>query len=133
ADKLLDHLHEVMRERAPDAPADARVLALTDVDISTTKGRVYDWGVFGLGEISGRACVVSVHRLRRGARSAEHLRFRVVTTGIDEVGHTLGLPHCLEARCVMQDAEGSIKNTDSSTGHLGPGCRRLLDRTAPLR
>ena len=133
AEKLLEHLHQVIKERAPDAPADARILALTDVDISTTKGRVYDWGVFGLGEIGGRACIISVHRLRRGARDAAHLRFRVTTTGIHEVGHTLGLPHCPEPLCPMQDAEGSVKNTDSSTGHLGPGCRAQLDRNAPIR
>ena len=133
AEKLLEYLHTVMRERAPEAPRDARILAMTDVDISTTKGKVYDWGVFGLGELPGRSCVISVHRLRRGARDAAHLRFRVTTTGVHEVGHTLGLPHCTEPRCVMQDAEGSIKNTDGSSGHLGSSCRALLDRNAPQR
>ena len=127
ADRLLELLHSIV-----PGPPGQRVLAITDVDISTTKGKVYDWGVFGLGELGGRSCVISIRRLRRGARSPSHLEFRVVTTAIHEVGHTLGLPHCTEPRCVMLDAEGSIATTDSSSGHLGPGCRALLDERSPL-
>jgi archaemetzincin len=128
ADRLLDHLR-------PLAPAGSglRLLGLTDVDISVTKGRVFDWGVFGYGDLDGTACVLSTHRLRRRARDADHLRFRIVTTAIHEVGHTLGLPHCTEPRCVMRDAEGSITTVDTSTGRLGPGCRAALDASAPLR
>lgn len=133
ADKLLPYLHEVLRERVPEAPPDARILALTTVDISTTKGRVFDWGIFGLGEIGGRACVLSTFRLRRGARDGAHLARRVAVVATHEVGHTLGLPHCGEPGCIMLDAEGSIRNTDTSSGHLGPGCRALVNRTAPLR
>lgn len=132
AEKLLAYLHDVLRERAPEAPPDARIVALTEVDISTTKGRVFDWGVFGLGEIGGRSCVLSSFRLRRGARDAERLRRRLAVVATHEVGHTLGLPHCGEPGCIMLDAEGSIRNTDTSTGHLGPGCRARVDRSAPI-
>lgn len=127
ADKLLDHLHTV----EPDP--DARVLGLTTVDISTTKGKYRDWGIFGLGELPGRSSVISMYRLRRKARDRDHLKFRVGTTAVHEIGHTFGLDHCGEARarCAMQDAEGSIANTDASTGKLGPGCRAKLERTSP--
>jgi archaemetzincin len=128
ADKLLDHLHAVL---PAGAGAGARVLGLTAVDISTSKGRAADWGVFGLGEIAGRACVISSFRLGRGARDAAHLAFRVRSTAVHEIGHTLGLPHCQEPGCVMLDAEGSIANTDGGTGHLGPGCRGKLHRLSP--
>ncbi len=126
AERLLDHLHTLV----PDARPAPRILALTQVDISTTKGRVYDWGVFGLGELGGRAAVISTWRLRR-ARSAEHFRFRVVTTAIHEVGHTLGLEHCTEPACVMRDAEGSIRTVDTSSGHLGPTCRARVETRSP--
>jgi len=129
ADRLLTHLHTLV----PGDPTTTRILGMTSVDISTTKGRVYDWGVFGLGDLGGTACVISVFRLRRSARDAEHLRFRIVTTAIHEVGHTLGLDHCTEPRCVMRDAEGSITTVDTSTGRLGPECRARLDRSAPVR
>jgi archaemetzincin len=129
ADRLLDHL----LAHLPAEPRDLRVLGLTTVDISTTKGRFHDWGVFGLGFMPGRACVISSHRLRRGARDREHLAFRVSTTALHEVGHTFGLDHCTESGCPMQDAEGGIENTDASGSDLGPRCRAILDAMHPLR
>jgi archaemetzincin len=129
ADKLLDHLLAAL----PDERDDVRALGLTTVDISTTKGGFADWGVFGLGFMPGRACVISSHRLRRGARDRQHLAFRVSTTALHEVGHTFGLDHCNEPRCPMQDAEGGIENTDASLAELGPRCRARLDAMHPLR
>jgi archaemetzincin len=129
ADVLLDHLLTVV----PEAPASTRVLGLTTKDISTTKGPHEDWGVFGLGLMPGQAAVISSHRLKRGAKDREHLRFRVATTAVHEVGHTFGLDHCPEALCPMQDAQGGITNTDTSTGHLGPACRATLEAEHPLR
>lgn len=129
ADRLLEHLHTIV----PGARQSTRILAMTSVDISTTKGRVYDWGVFGLGELGGMSCVISLFRLQRNARDAAHLRFRVVTTAVHEVGHTLGLDHCTEPRCLMRDAEGSIRTVDTSTGVLGPECRAELEQRSPIR
>lgn len=129
ADALLEHLHGLVAV----VPAGTRILALTDVDISTSKGPHADWGVFGLADLGGPAGVVSSYRLQRKARDADQVRFRVVSTAVHEAGHTLGLPHCPEARCVMQDAEGGIANTDGGTGLLGPACRAQLDATLPAR
>jgi len=131
ADVLLEHLLGLVE----DAPASTRVLGVTTKDISVTKGEHHDWGVFGYGYMPGRAAVISTHRLRRGAKDRAHLEFRVATTAVHEVGHTLGLDHCPEAaaRCPMQDAQGGIENTDTSTGHLGPQCREKLEAAHPLR
>ena len=123
ADKLLTHLAGLVG----DAPG-TRVVGLTAADISTTKGRHRDWGVFGLAHLGGPAAVVSTFRLKRTARDQAHVRFRVVSTAVHEAGHTLGLPHCEEPRCVMQDAQGSIANTDEGTGKLGPACAAELQR-----
>lgn len=127
ADELLDHLRAHLRREPPSV----KVLGFTTVDISTSARGRFDWGVFGLGDVGGRASVISTFRLRRHARDAEHVRFRVVTTAIHEVGHTLGLRHCTEDRCVMNDAHGSIATVDRSTGHLGPECRREVERRTP--
>lgn len=129
ADVLLEHLVALV----PEAPPSTRVLGLTTKDISTTKGEHHDWGVFGLGYMPGQAAVISSHRLKRGATDREQLRFRVATTAVHEVGHTFGLEHCPEARCPMQDANGGIANTDTSSGRLGPECRAALEEAHPLR
>ncbi len=129
ADRLLDHL----RAELENEPNQVKVIGFTSSDISTTARGHRDWGVFGLGDLGGRASVISTHRLRRRARDADHLRFRVVSTAIHEVGHTLGLRHCTESRCVMNDAHGTIRTVDNSTGHLGPECRAEVERDAPVR
>lgn len=128
AEKLLDFLETY--EQGPDV----KILGLTEVDISTSSDPYPDWGIFGLGRMPGSAAVVSSYRLKRKPRDREHVRFRVSTVAVHEVGHTFGLPHCDEksVECVMLDAEGGIENTDSSTGTFGPKCRELLERLAPL-
>jgi len=122
AEKLLTYLSNV-------APQDAyRVLGLTGVDISTTKGRVRDWGIMGLASIDGRVSVMSMFRCVRGASSRQHGRERLGKTAVHEVGHTLGLLHCPTRGCLMEDARG--KNTTSDREHLlCPTCRRLLTRS----
>ncbi|MBZ5715205.1 matrixin family metalloprotease [Nannocystis pusilla] len=129
ADALLEHL----RAQVAGTPPGTRILGLTSVDISTSKGKIADWGVFGLGELGGTAAVVSGHRLWRKTKDPAKIAWRVTNTAVHEVGHVLGLDHCGEPRCVMLDAEGGIENTDDSTGGPGPSCTALLDARAPLR
>ncbi len=92
-----------------------KLVILTTSDISTTAHGARDWGVFGLGQVSGKACVVSTFRLKG---SYEDLR-KVV---IHELGHTVGLQHCPTAGCVMQDAKGSIRTLKAETGKFCPDC-----------
>jgi archaemetzincin len=129
ADALLDHLAALLPDGAPET---TRMLGLTEVDISTTKEPYEDWGIFGLGQMPGRTAVVSMFRLERKARDREHLRFRVSIVALHEAGHTFGLDHCGEPHCPMQDAEGSIANTDSSNEALGPECRAEIDAAYPI-
>jgi archaemetzincin len=120
AEKLLAFLE------AHKPPDGVRILGLTAVDISTTKGKVFDWGVLGLGDLAGPACVISTFRAGRGARDAQHTRERLAKVAVHEVGHTLGLPHCPNVGCLMEDAEGTVKKTDTECD-LCSRCRALLD------
>ncbi len=93
-------------------PGAFRLVGITGVDISTTKGRHRDWGIMGLARMPGRACVVSLYRCRRGARSAAHAAHRFAKTVVHELGHTLGLDHCPTRGCLMEDARGTNRTTD---------------------
>lgn len=127
AEVLLDHL----REKGEGRPSNVTYLGLTSEDISTSKPPHEDWGIFGLGELPGRACVVSWFRLKGATKSRAHFVKRVAVTAVHEVGHTRGLPHCEDPdACVMQDAQGSIANTDATDGTLGPACRARLAAAA---
>lgn len=113
AEKLLQHLDAVRPVGC------AMVVGVTSADISTTVREVSDWGVFGLGNLGGTACVVSTHRLGRSRVSPTEFRTRLTNLVRHEAGHVLGLPHCPAAGCLMGDAMGSIKGL---TGKLTPVC-----------
>ena len=80
--------------------------------------------VFGEAELGGRCALVSVQRLDERfyglpARQ-ELLRERLVKEAVHELGHTYGLRHCDDWRCVMTSSH-AVDNLDIK----GPDfCRR---------
>jgi archaemetzincin len=120
ADKLLDFLDG----RLP--AGGARILGLTGVDISTTKGPVSDWGVLGLGRIDGASSVISEFRCRMKSRGPAHARERLAKVAVHEAGHTLGLAHCPTRGCLMEDAEAHVATCDREYDFCAVRCRRLL-------
>ena len=100
-----------------------KMIGLTSVDISTTKPPHMDWGVFGLGTISGKSCVVSDYRLhKKGRISATE---RLCRVAVHEIGHTLGLDHCSTPHCTMNDAKGALGSVDEETGFCNLCKRRV--------
>ena len=120
AEKLLDYLEENTGDEF------TKVLGLTRYDISTTKGEHKDWGIFGLGTLGGRTCVVSTFRLGENKVVQKLFIERLIKVVNHELGHTFGLNHCLHERCLMEDAKGKIKTVDNETGALCSECRELL-------
>jgi archaemetzincin len=124
AEKLLDWL------AANTAAEYTKVVGLTQADISTTKGEIYDWGIFGLGTLGGRACVVSSFRLTRKVARPKMLdRFGKVAG--HEIGHTFGLEHCATPGCLMGDAEGKVSTVDNEPGELCEACRKRVPAKVP--
>lgn len=117
AQTLLDHLDTWL-------PADCdRIVGITQKDISTTKGKYEDWGILGLGRVPGKSCVVSSFRVRKKLQDVPADE-RLARVAIHELGHTLGLPHCPNQGCLMEDALGSVVTIDRET-HL---CERCLQQ-----
>jgi archaemetzincin len=109
-----------------DLGSTGKVVGLTAKDISTTKGAIEDWGIFGLASICGRSCVISTFRLDRGSIKRALFNQRLVKVVNHELGHTLGLDHCPTAGCLMEDAGGTIKTVDREDGSFCPDCRDKL-------
>lgn len=55
---------------------------MTNKNISTTKGKYYDWGVMGLGYCPGVSCVVSTYRLSKKILMNNYLKFQFMKLGI---------------------------------------------------
>jgi len=113
------------------------MLGITGTDIAITKmdqktGKIKtpastytDWAIFGLGRIRGHSCVVSSYRLKRKVNQSKYLtRFTRISN--HEVGHVLGLRHCDNAFCLMNDANETIKTIDKSSGKLCPQCNHSI-------
>jgi len=123
AEKLLVYLDSIAEDHGNEF---LKVIGITSVDISTTKGDIYDWGIFGLGYLPGRVCVVSTFRL--GRKKVGEVKFfeRLVKVVNHELGHNFGLDHCPTPECLMEDAKGTVKTVDRETGALCPDCQARL-------
>jgi len=94
ADSLINYLSDKTEEGY-------LTIGLTTKDISTTKGKIADWGIMGLGFCPGNSCIASLYRLH-----GENRMEKLYKVAIHELGHTNGLQHCLVKTCLMRDAEG---------------------------
>ncbi len=105
-------------------------IAITKKDKKTGKikhpaSTYTDWAIFGLGRVNGYSCVVSTYRLgKRASKHLFHKRFTRIAN--HEIGHVMGLHHCPNEKCLMNDANETIKTIDSSTGELCSECNTRL-------
>jgi archaemetzincin len=93
---------EIMKMVLRNAPVDAtRILGVTEADLAIPTLTF----VFGQAQLDGQAAIVSVARLRQEfyALSADEvlLRERLLKEVLHEFGHTFGLTHCADSKCVM--------------------------------
>ncbi|NLG51507.1 MAG: archaemetzincin family Zn-dependent metalloprotease [Chloroflexi bacterium] len=120
---ILDALRARPRPAGEDK-AD-KVLGLIDADCYTN-GLSF---IFGQAVLNGREAFVALPRLRESyyGLPEKHDLFltRLLKEVIHELGHTWGLAHCPDPRCVMHFSNG-LRDTDIKGPGLCQECQRQL-------
>jgi len=126
-DRMRNQYHStaILQAMLPLADPGARLLAVTSLDLYVP---VLTF-VFGEAQLSGSCAVVSLHRLREEFYGlpprAELMRDRLVKEAVHELGHTFGLRHCDDWRCVMTSSHG-VERLDVKGAAFCTPCRRSL-------
>lgn len=119
--------------------SDKITVIITCVDIAHYKNeKSPEWGVFGLGKLGGKVCVVSTFRLTGKLKilpqktEKKNLLIRLEKVVLHEIGHNLGLEHCTNNKeCMMNDANGTIKQLDSEKIWFCPKCAKFTTKIKP--
>lgn len=113
---------EILENHVDDL-AFERLLGITEHDLFVPELNF----VFGIA--GQRAALISLTRLRQefyGLPDDPHLfERRVLTEAVHELGHTYGLGHCKNPRCVMFFSN-SLADTDQKGPEFCPKCRLQL-------
>ena len=112
SEKILNNINKKFFDK------NGKIVLLTDVDICYNNGKGQEhWGIFGLGKILDKPCVISTYRLKRNKN--EKLK-KIV---IHELGHTFGLLHCdSDKKCLMNDAKGKGSTIDFVNHYFCESC-----------
>ncbi|MBL7212655.1 MAG: archaemetzincin family Zn-dependent metalloprotease [Desulfobacteraceae bacterium] len=119
------HSTLILGELASLAPHAIKVVAIVQVDLFIP----ILTHIFGEAQLGGKACIISIYRLREGLSSLSNPEFyhkRVVKEAIHELGHTFRLRHCRDQSCIMHYCR-TVKDVDRRSDQFCRYCKVLLE------
>lgn len=110
---------EVLLDEVCSLEIDAdKVLAVFSGDLFVSRMNF----VFGLA--GGKSCLISLARLKCADKNV--FKERLVKEALHELGHTFGLQHCLNKKCVMVFSN-SVSDVDFKGREFCEKCREKLE------
>lgn len=113
----------ILQELERGADSGTRILGVTSCDLYVP---VLTF-VFGEAQLDGNCAVVSTARLGEPfyglPQRDDLLRDRLLKEAIHELGHTFGLRHCADWRCVMTSSH-AVERLDVKTSEFCARCRK---------
>ncbi len=120
-------LKEILKNEqlCSSSESSVKILGIVDVDLCTP---ILTF-VFGEAQLGGIVAIVSLCRLRQTfyglPPNPELFLERARKEALHELGHTFGLVHCSNPRCVMYFSN-SVRNIDTKTKNFCNSCSMLL-------
>ncbi|MEA2065897.1 MAG: archaemetzincin family Zn-dependent metalloprotease [Thermotogota bacterium] len=119
------HLLQVLHRHLTPSKHE-KVLAIVNVDLYVPQLNF----VFGEAELGGHFAIISLSRLHQSfyglAENKKLFLERTLKEAVHELGHTYGLRHCPDAKCVMHFSN-SLQDTDKKSSSFCRHCQKLLD------
>lgn len=104
-----------------------RILGIVDVDLYVPE-RTF---VFGGADVKKKVSVISLTRLRQKfynlPEDSALFQHRTIIEAVHELGHTYGLYHCKNSKCVMF-LSNTINDTDHKGAELCSNCKEILEK-----
>ena len=116
----------ILKHLLQECPTDTlRFIGVTSVDLYVP---ILEF-VFGLAQIEGQCSIVSLHRLYpkfyNRPPNPNLVLIRLLKTSLHELGHTFGITHCRDRRCVMYSST-RIEHTDFKQSDFCLTCSELF-------
>ncbi len=117
----------ILQQLIMKPPQDAeKILAILDVDLFIP---ILTF-LFGEAQLKGIGAVVSTHRLHNRfyglPEDPEVTNERLLKEAVHELGHTFGLIHCLQPKCVMNSST-YVENIDLKPAEFCPLCQKSIN------